>query len=570
VRRRSALVVGLVVLLGAVGTGLATYAFHVSARHNAERVLEQKQDLLAKIVLVEIVQYGVTLDNLAVAFGAQSRLTAAEFDATTALFSDKWLPGALEVSFIVPATVATAPRVQAQWRARGADGLFLSPVPDSPGEHYFPVLSRTLSEGGGGLRVTPAVAEALGTARARGTVTASRTYLLPDPSFVMAVPVYATSPPEQAGEFRGWVAIAFAGKGFLGGPVGLIGGDQVSVALADTVDGAPVTIAEWHPQARPDDSLPARTVEIAAPQRKWTLTVRPTDRLLPASEARLTEAAAVIGGLITLLLGALTAIVVTSRDRALHDVERATADLRHDIERREAVEQQLRRREEELVGFAGVVAHDLRSPLANVTGYAELLGMAGADCLTDKARGYLERLQGSAGRMRELIDDLLAFATADNTTLRFAEIDLNTLVDSVLAERLGRGTATPPRIDRASLPTVAGDPSLIRQVLDNLIGNAIKYTPADLAAEISIGAVDAGGGLCRIEIADRGIGIPEKQREEIFNAFTRADGSERYPGTGLGLAIVQRVVERHGGAVGVRENEGGGSRFWFTLPTDLR
>jgi signal transduction histidine kinase len=193
---------------------------------------------------------------------------------------------------------------------------------------------------------------------------------------------------------------------------------------------------------------------------------------------------------------------------------------------------------------------------------------AGADeCLTDKQRGYLTRVQDSAARMKALIDDLLAFASADSSSLRFADIDLNHLVENVLAERLGQDTTTvTPRIDCAKLPVVKGDPSQLRQVLDNLIGNAIKYTPEGADPEISIAARD-GDGECRIEVADHGIGIPEKQLGEVFNGFTRAEGSERYPGTGLGLAIVQRIVERHGGTVGVEPNTGGGSRFWFTLPT---
>jgi signal transduction histidine kinase len=156
-------------------------------------------------------------------------------------------------------------------------------------------------------------------------------------------------------------------------------------------------------------------------------------------------------------------------------------------------------------------------------------------------------------------DDLLGYATADNITLRLADIDLNTLVDDILTERAATAT-------RTDLPTVTGDPTLIRQVLDNLIGNAVKYTPPGATPEITITAHPGKTGLCRIEVADRGIGIPESQRAEIFNAFTRADGSEKYPGTGLGLAIVQRIVERHGGTVGADANPGGGTRFWLTLP----
>jgi signal transduction histidine kinase len=112
---------------------------------------------------------------------------------------------------------------------------------------------------------------------------------------------------------------------------------------------------------------------------------------------------------------------------------------------------------------------------------------------------------------------------------------------------------------------VLGDPTLLRQVLDNLIGNGIKYTPPGRLPEVRMSSSPQGVGWCRIDVADRGIGVPEEQRADIFEAFIRAAGSEGFQGTGLGLAIVRRIVERHGGKVGVDPNPGGGSRFWFTL-----
>ncbi|GIE94533.1 ATP-binding protein [Paractinoplanes rishiriensis] len=567
--RRSGLAVGLVILLGVLGTGLSAFALHVSARNWTERAFEHKQDVITKVVTAELIQYGTALADLSASMGAQRELTAETFAAITSPINNARLPGATEVEYVVPASPGDVQRVQSEWRRRGSDGLTLRPAPGAGGEHYFPVLGHALVPGaaavGGGVSQAEVV-DALRRARIEGGITTSATYQpagAAERAFVMVAAVH------DAGRFEGWVTMTFDGRDFLGAPPGIIGGNQVSVELADISRGPPVTIATWQPGAKPYSGLPARTVELTLPPKQWVLTIRPTVRLLPATEEWLARGAAVIGGLITVLLATLTATVVTSRDRAVRRVDQATAELRLDIERREAVEQQLLRREEELVGFAGVVAHDLRSPLATVIGFAGLIAAADEGGLSEKQRANLARVQNSAARMQALIDDLLAYATADNTTLRITRIDLDEMVDSILAERLGAASAAAAtRVDRGTLPAVQGDPTQVRQVLDNLIGNAIKYTPPERAAEIRISAAPAADvGMSRIEVADRGIGVPEAQRAEVFNAFTRAEGSEKFPGTGLGLAIVQRIVERHGGSVGVEANPGGGTVFWFTLAT---
>ncbi|MFC4067596.1 sensor histidine kinase [Actinoplanes subglobosus] len=571
-RHRSVLVIGLVVLLGVIGTALAAVTLHLSARAWTERAFTQKQDVITKVVYAELVQYGVALADLSASLGAQPALTGPAFSAITAAINGERLPGAVEVTYVVPATATTTADIRADWRSRGGTDITPDLTADADGSFYLPVLGRPLDGGAGdvhgGTQTTQAIA-ALQRARTNGGVTTSATFHNDaDRSFIMAAAVHATTPATEAGQFRGWVTMTFRGSGFLGTPVGLIGGDQVDVEFADISGGTPVTLATWQSGAPTDHGLPARSFVMPSEHPQWQLTIRPTVRLLPSGQSWHATAAVTVGGVITVLLATLTAAVVTSRDRALRQVDQATSALRHDIQRRESVEQQLRRREEELVGFAGVVAHDLRNPLTNVIGFAELISVIDDGDLSDKQHHYLTRVRGSAALMQHLIDDLLAYATADNTALRITDVHLDDLVDSILEERVGHGTGgTPPAVERHPLPTVLGDPTLVRQVLDNLIGNAIKYTPTGRAAEITIRATTPGPTSCRIEIADRGIGIPEEQRTDVFNAFTRADGSERYAGTGLGLAIVQRIIERHGGTVGVDAHPGGGSIFWFTLPT---
>ncbi|SHN20475.1 ATP-binding protein [Cryptosporangium aurantiacum] len=258
-------------------------------------------------------------------------------------------------------------------------------------------------------------------------------------------------------------------------------------------------------------------------------------------------------------------ITVSARQLQLADGSIGAVAVFHDVT-------QARAYEAELQAFAGVVAHDLKSPLTTVVGYGELL----SDILTEEASapvreeglGHLERIQATAERMRTLIDDLLSYSSARDATLHRASFPLGDVVHEVVAARLeaSRARGHFPDIYVGPLPFVEGDPVLIRQVLDNLVGNALKYTPPGRPARVDITARSEAGVWVRVEVADRGIGIPHGEHGRVFARFHRAHTGESYPGTGLGLAICQRIVERHGGTIGADDNPGGGTRFWFTLP----
>jgi PAS domain S-box-containing protein len=234
---------------------------------------------------------------------------------------------------------------------------------------------------------------------------------------------------------------------------------------------------------------------------------------------------------------------------------------------------ELRRYEQELAVFAGVVAHDLKAPLAIVRGHCETAG----DDLDDApdsppvagARASLGRIVHGVDRMAALIDTLLAYTTSRDAPLQIRTVPLGPLVDDVIAGRTGHlrpSDGPAPEIYVGSLPEVDADPAMLRHVLDNLIGNALKYVQPGRVARIDVTSGPAAPGWSRVEIADRGIGIPDEDKPEIFESFHRARTAADYAGTGLGLAICRRVVERHGGVIGVADNPGGGTRFHFTLP----
>ncbi|WP_436521450.1 ATP-binding protein [Actinoplanes sp. HUAS TT8] len=241
----------------------------------------------------------------------------------------------------------------------------------------------------------------------------------------------------------------------------------------------------------------------------------------------------------------------------------------HDITDRKRVETELR-------GFAGVVAHDLKAPLTLVNAYAELVtealddlaAGAGAPTLEQARKGTAKVMHGAA-RMQRLITELLDYTAARDATLRVERLSMRALVDDVVTTRTDAPDQEAdgrPDVFVGPLPDVYADPVLLRQVVDNLVGNAIKYTPPGQAPRIDITArTDEDGGV-RVRIADRGIGIPDGEHAAVFDSFHRASNGIAHPGTGLGLAICRRIVERHGGHIDAGPNPGGGTIFAFTLP----
>lgn len=226
-----------------------------------------------------------------------------------------------------------------------------------------------------------------------------------------------------------------------------------------------------------------------------------------------------------------------------------------------------RRQLSELRTFARVVAHDLRQPLAAIVMWVDTLRQE----LGDRGAGHaaeegLDHISAATVRMDTLLGDLLAYALARDGNLVVTEFDLQALVDEVVAARLP-AEATPPTI-QAEVPfQLRGDRALIRQVVDNVVGNSLKYTVDGHPAEIEISGQRTASGYLTMTIADRGIGVPVGEEASIFEEFHRVSGAaRRYPGTGLGLAISRRVVERHHGFISARQRPGGGTCVDITLP----
>lgn len=223
----------------------------------------------------------------------------------------------------------------------------------------------------------------------------------------------------------------------------------------------------------------------------------------------------------------------------------------------------------DLVAFSGMVAHDLRNPLQVIDGWLEALHAELDDRQADgdrvdvvDATRVVERAQHAADRMRELISDLLDHAMASERELETEFVDI-----ASVARQAGEGRVLD--LEVTDVPMVVADRVLVRQLFDNLVGNAAKYVAPGMRPRICVTGerVDgADGSWARIRVADNGIGIPEEHRQLVFRQFYRAHAAA-YSGTGLGLAICQRIVERHGGSIRALANPAGqGSVFEFTLP----
>jgi signal transduction histidine kinase len=219
----------------------------------------------------------------------------------------------------------------------------------------------------------------------------------------------------------------------------------------------------------------------------------------------------------------------------------------------------------ELEHFAGRVAHDIRSPLSAVGMSLELATRDPQ--LAQKTRSQLERSGRTVQRIGQLVDGLLVFALSGAPSPKGAGADVrDTLVGVVDGmEPRAKEHDIDLELERLDHGAVACSPGVLSSLFANLIGNAIKYMGDASLRKVMIRARDAGA-MMRIEVADTGPGVPRELRQHIFDPYVRAATSSSVPGLGLGLATVRRLVEAHGGAVGVEADVGGGSLFWFELP----
>lgn len=226
---------------------------------------------------------------------------------------------------------------------------------------------------------------------------------------------------------------------------------------------------------------------------------------------------------------------------------------------------ELARSNAELEQFAYVASHDLQEPLRMISSYVQLLERRYKDKLDNDAREYIHFAADGAKRMQALITDLLEFSRVNRKGNPFASVDLNRAVVEAKANLAVSIAETNATISVGHLPEVSGDAAQLVRLFQNLIGNAVKYHHPQRRPEVRVLAQE-DGRLWRISVQDNGIGIAATYFERIFVIFQRLHTRSDYPGTGIGLALCKKIVERHGGEIGVTSKEGAGSTFFFTIP----
>ncbi len=215
----------------------------------------------------------------------------------------------------------------------------------------------------------------------------------------------------------------------------------------------------------------------------------------------------------------------------------------------------------DLTAFADVVAHDLRNPLTVVESWTEMMAteLSDGDVEPGLVHSYVERVGVSSRRMNALIDDLLDRATSSTSALQLRRVDVGALAEEVATDHDAAAQVTVGEI-----PAVHADPALVRQVVDNLLGNALKFVRDGTEPKVSVTGRKTGSGTVAISVSDEGIGLPPGAHDQVFEERHRAHST--YDGRGLGLAICRRIVERHGGSISARDNAPDGAVFEFTLP----
>ena len=229
---------------------------------------------------------------------------------------------------------------------------------------------------------------------------------------------------------------------------------------------------------------------------------------------------------------------------------------------------ELQRVHDELQQFSHIVAHDLNEPLRTMSNFATLLARCYQGQLDATADEYISFVTDAAQRMQQMLTDLLSYTRVGGPTETFTIVNSEALLTRVQSELQVAIADAKAEVTHDPLPTVLGDATLLGQVVQNLIGNALKFR-GQAPPRIHVSAVKEDRHW-RFSIRDNGIGIDPQQAPRLFQVFQRLHTRSEYPGTGIGLAICKKIVERHGGRIWVESRPGEGSIFYFTISDEER
>ena len=273
--------------------------------------------------------------------------------------------------------------------------------------------------------------------------------------------------------------------------------------------------------------------------------------------------------------GVIVGSVVTARDiterkqteealRKSHDelelrVRERTAELNSYMAKLEQSNQDLQ-------DFASIASHDMREPLRKVISFGNMLKQQAGDSLGQSGNDYLNRMLHATERMQSLLTGLFDYSRVATTSEPFKEVDLSDLIGGVLSDLEVRIIRTGGKVHVEKLPVLSADPTQMRQLFQNLIGNSLKFHKRGEKPMVQVRSLSNNNSGCQIIVEDNGIGFEEHYLDRIFAPFQRLHGRSEYEGTGMGLAICKKIVERHGGSITARSTPGLGTTFIVTLP----
>jgi PAS domain S-box-containing protein len=239
--------------------------------------------------------------------------------------------------------------------------------------------------------------------------------------------------------------------------------------------------------------------------------------------------------------------------------------LLQDIKR---INRKLEEANKELQDFVYIASHDLREPLRKISSFGTILQESLKGKLDEDQQENFEFMIEGARRMQDMIDALLTYSRLITKAKPPQRVDLNKVIEDLKKLELATMLDETRGVVHVSkpLPSVQADPSQMHQLFQNLVGNGLKFHMGGIPPEIIIRAHEVENNMVCVEVEDNGIGIDEKYHGQLFTMFKRLHSREQYEGTGIGLASCKKIVERHGGSIGMKSNPGKGSTFWFTLP----
>ncbi|MEO5337171.1 MAG: CHASE domain-containing protein [Magnetospirillum sp. WYHS-4] len=570
---------------------LTAAAWHISNRFVQERARDrfqfQAQDIKAGIAR-RMLEYEAVLRSGVGLFAASETVERAEWGAfveTAAI--DRYFPGIQGIGYsrIVPPD-AKAAHIEAV-RAEGFPNYTIRP--DGEREVYTaivylePFAGRNLRAFGYDMFSEPVRRTAMERARDTGQAAMSGMVTLVQETdqdvqrgLLVYLPVYRAGMPagtveERQAALEGFVYAPFRIKDLMRGILGA-GMTDLHFELYDgTTPSAETLLYDSDPGGHRDFGDPeqrpefTQTSAIQHAGHAWTLHLYTQKGFVTAAEASQPLVVAMGGVLIDLLLFVIIASIARQQQRAEALALRMTAELRHSREELADKAEALARSNVDLRQFAYVASHDLQTPLRTVTNYLQLLDKRYKDKLDDNAHEYIGFAVEGAKRMSALIRDLLEYSCIDGKGGDMNPVCLDDVTRQALDNLQTDIQEVGARVEAAPLPLVVGDDIQLVRLIQNLVGNALKYRHPDRSPVVRLDSRREGNKWV-ISIADNGIGIAPEYFERIFLIFQRLHTADEYEGTGIGLAVCRRIVERHGGRIWVDSLAGEGSTFRFTLP----